>query len=222
MTDETTQQLGIWGWLTKSEQKLLLLAASVEAVPKGKVLFHEGEKGDRVGVLVTGRLLIVQPVAGHEDLVLHVVRPGELFGETLLAETSPVHEYRTETVEDSTVALIPTPLFSEIMKGNPLVASYLFRLALERKREAERRLLDVRYQTVEYRIRKLFREIMVAEGRQLMNGEIELPMRLSHRLIAQLCVTSRQSVTILLLNLKKQSIIRYNRHHMVVRQPGVL
>lgn len=222
MTDETIKQLGIWGWLTKSEQKRLLLAASAEAVPRGKVLFHEGEKGDRVGLLVAGRMLLVQPVAGHEDIVLHIVRPGELFAETLLTAASPVHEQRTESIEDSTVVFIPLALFSEIAQQNPLVAYYLFRLAQERMRRTDARLLELRYQPVEFRIRKLFREIMEAEGRRLMNGEIELPMRLSHRLIAQLCITSRQSVTIILLELKKKGILRYNRHHMVVRQPDLL
>ncbi len=219
---EMIQQLGIWGWLTKDERKQLLAAASVETVRRGKVLFHEGEKGDRVGLLAAGKLLLVQPVAKHEDVVLHVVRPGELFAETLLMATSSTHEYRTESFEDSTVVFIPVALFSEIAHQNPLVASYLFRLALERMRRTDTRLLELRYQTVEFRIRKMLREAMGAEGRRLKNGEVELAMRFSHRLIAQLCITSRQSVTIILLDLKKQGIIRYNRHHMVVRQPGVL
>lgn len=222
MTDETIRQLDIWGWLTKDERKLVSAAASVETVLRGKVLFHEGEKGDRVGLLTAGKLLLVKPVAGHEDVVLHIVRPGEVFGETLLAETSPVYEYRAETATEITVVFVPLSLFADIARQNPQVASQLFRSALRRMQQAERRLLDVRYQTVEFRIRKLLREIMETEGRLLKNGEIELPMRLPHRLVAQLCVTSRQSVTILLLELKKQGILRYNRHHMVVRQPGVL
>jgi CRP-like cAMP-binding protein len=222
MTDETIKQLDIWDWLTKVERKLLSAAASVETVPRGKVLFHEGEKGDRVGLLAVGKLLLVQPVAGHEDVVLHVVRPGEVFGETLLAEASPVYEYRAETATESTVVFVPLPLFSDIAQQNPLAAFQLLRLAMQRRQVAERRLLDVRYQTVEFRIRKLLREIMETEGRLLKNGEVELPMRLPHRLVAQLCVTSRQSVTIHLLDLKKQGILRYNHYHMVVRQPGML
>jgi CRP-like cAMP-binding protein len=222
MTDETIKQLDIWGWLKKDERKLLSKAASVETVPRGKVLFHEGEKGDRVGLLAAGKLLLVQPVAGHEDVVLHVVRPGEVFGETLLAQASPVYEYRAETATEITVVFVPLSLFADIARQNPQVAFQLLSMALQRRQVAEHRLLDVRYQTVEFRIRKLLREIMEAEGRLLKNGEIELPMRLPHRLVAQLCVTSRQSVTIHLLELKKQGILRYNRYHMVVRQPGVL
>lgn len=222
MTDETIKQLGIWDWLTKSERRALLEAASVETVRRGQVLFHEGEKGDWVGLLSAGRLLIVQPVVGQEDVVLHVVRPGELFAETLLTADVAVHEHRAESVEDSIVVFIPVALFSMIAQQNPLVANCLFRLAQERMKRTDARLLELRYQTVEYRIRKLLREVMEADGRQLKNGEIELSMRLPHRLVAQLCITSRQSVTITLLGLKKKGIIRYNRYHMVVRKPGIL
>jgi CRP-like cAMP-binding protein len=155
-------------------------------------------------------------------VVLHVVRPGEVFGETLLAETSPVYEYRAETATECTVVFVPLPLFADIAQQSPLAAFQLLRLAMQRRQVAERRLLDVRYQTVEFRIRKLLREIMETEGRLLKNGEIELPMRLPHRLVAQLCVTSRQSVTIHLLELKKQRILNYNRHHIIIRRPDLL
>jgi CRP-like cAMP-binding protein len=222
MNNEAIKQLDIYGLLTKDEQKLLSAAASVETVPRDKVLFHEGERGDRIGLLTAGKLLLVQPVAGYEDVVLHVLRPGEVFGETLLAEASPVYEYRAESATESTVVFVPLPLFADIARQNPEVAFLLLRMALQRRQVAERRLLDLRYQTVEFRIRKLLREIMETEGRPLKNGEIELPMRLPHRLIAQLCVTTRQSVTILLLELKKQRILNYNRHHVIIRRPDSL
>lgn len=76
MDNETIKQLDIWESLAESERERLLHEASVRVVPKDNILFHGGEKGDTVFVLLAGKVSLKQSTEGSEDLIIHVVRPG--------------------------------------------------------------------------------------------------------------------------------------------------
>lgn len=221
MVNETIKRLEFWNHLTEEQQRLLLLGAIVKVVSKENVLFHEGEKGNRIGILASGKLHFVQPVAGRSDAILHVAYPGEMFGETLLTHPG-IYEYRVETVEESTVVLIRLPDFLHILQQNPMVSWCFFYALVKRMRKAETRLIDIHYHTVEHRLRGVLRELMVKEGRSLLNGEVEITERLPHKLIAKLCVSTREYVSVVLNDLREQGIIKYDRWRMIIRRPDLL
>lgn len=152
MVNKEIKRLEFWNHLTEEQQRLLLLGAVVKVVPKENILFHEGEKGHRLGILVDGKLHFVQPVAGRSDTILHVAYPGEMFGETLLTH-SDTYEYRVEAVVESTVVLIRLPDILHILQQNPMVSWCFFYALVKRMRKAETRLIDIHYHTVEYRLR---------------------------------------------------------------------
>ena len=221
MDNETIKQLEIWSHLTKFEQKSLLHEAKVRLVPKSSVVFHETEKGNRVYVLVSGMVLLKHCTNSPEDLVIHLVRPGELFGESLLTN-SAAYGYRAETLEDSSIAFIPLVAFKEIFQKNAQVGWYFFHTQARRLQKTENKLIDFRYHRTEKRILALLKELMEEQGRRLVSGEWEITGRLTHLLIASLSLTSRQTVTIILNDLKRRGIISYNRHHIIIRRPDLL
>ena len=57
-------------------------------VSKGDVLFHEGEPGDRMYVILEGKVRISREIAGMGEEALAVLGPGEVFGEMALLDES--------------------------------------------------------------------------------------------------------------------------------------
>jgi CRP-like cAMP-binding protein len=62
------------------------LRASLKEKPfaKGDVLFHEGEPGDRLYVILEGKVKLGQTSNDGRESLLGVLGPGEMFGELSL------------------------------------------------------------------------------------------------------------------------------------------
>lgn len=221
MNKETLKQLVFWSAMTESEQESLSIATTVRIVPKGTILFHEKEKGGEVYLLITGNVLLKQSTGGREDMIIHMVNPGELFGETLISKPA-CYEYRAETMEHSKVALIPLAAFLEILQNNAKITFYFFQLMIDRLQKAESKFFDFRYHRTEKRIREVLRQIMMDKGHRLVSGEWEISGRLTHQLIGGLSLSSRQSVSFFLNHFKREGIIRYDRRRMIIHRPDLL
>ena len=67
------------------------LASYAKAVryPAHHVVFRKGDPGDGMMAVVSGRIKIRSYSADGKELVLNVIRPGELFGEIALLDAKP-------------------------------------------------------------------------------------------------------------------------------------
>lgn len=94
----------------------LLDEATVEVVtvPKGKVLFRQGEKGGGAYIVSDGAIGIYRE-AGDRKIPLATVRKGELFGEMAVIDNSP-RMATAFTLEESTLMVISADAMSDKMK----------------------------------------------------------------------------------------------------------
>ena len=63
--------------------------ASEETLPKGSVLFREGDVGDKLYLLLEGKVRISRNLGGMGEEALAIIGPGEAFGEMALIEDAP-------------------------------------------------------------------------------------------------------------------------------------
>ena len=64
----------------------LAAAAHLQLLPGREVLFHEGEEGGWVYLLVSGRVQLHRTTEEGREVVIKIVSPGELFAEAVLFE----------------------------------------------------------------------------------------------------------------------------------------
>lgn len=110
----------------------------------GKVLFNEGEAGDRAYLVETGRIDIHRVLDGHRRL-LGRVGPGGIFGEMALIDDKP--RMATALVaEDATCVVIKKSLFEEkLRKSDPFIVA-LLRIFVVGIRSVEQRIDDIQKQ----------------------------------------------------------------------------
>jgi CRP/FNR family transcriptional regulator, cyclic AMP receptor protein len=85
------------------ELTALGLTLRERALRRGQVLFHEGEVGEEMFIVVRGSIVISKPVKERVEQVLARMGPGDFFGEMSLFDRSP----RSATVQaDSDAALL--------------------------------------------------------------------------------------------------------------------
>jgi CRP/FNR family cyclic AMP-dependent transcriptional regulator len=76
------------GLAPRSLEQLLAITSEVR-FPVGKVLFRTGDPGDRLYVIVEGRVRISRDVPGMGEEALAVLGPGDAFGELALLDDAP-------------------------------------------------------------------------------------------------------------------------------------
>lgn len=101
-----------------------------ESYPKGHILFEEGEPGNKMYVLRSGRVQLTRKVRGEEK-ILCVLPPGEAFGEMALLLERPRSATAT-IVEDATVLVIDAATFEEMIQSNAAIAVRLLKTLARR------------------------------------------------------------------------------------------
>lgn len=102
---------------------------------KGTVLFREGERGEEMYVIQSGRVQVSMKVRGVEK-VLSVLQPGEFFGEMAILNGKP----RSATAvvsEDSKLLVIDSKTFEAMIRGNAEIALRMIKKLAARMQEAD-------------------------------------------------------------------------------------
>src|SRR5437762_5488817 len=106
--------------------------------PSGTVLFREGDRGQTMYVIRSGKVNICKRI-GESEITLAVLGPGEFFGEMALLESLPRSAGAT-VLEEALLIEVDQVSFETLLKKNSEVAMRLLRRLSSRLREADRQI----------------------------------------------------------------------------------
>ena len=109
--------------------------------PKGAVLFNEGDEGEDMFIIRSGKVAIRKRVP-HGDVVVAVLEKGDFFGEMALLERIP-RTAGAEMTEEGDLIVIGSDVFGDMVKNNPEIAVRMLRKYSLRLRETTRQLEEV-------------------------------------------------------------------------------
>ncbi|MEN7973721.1 MAG: Crp/Fnr family transcriptional regulator [Verrucomicrobiota bacterium] len=72
--------------LSKEHRRELADICNLQSVKKREYLFHEGEKGSSMFLLVDGNIQLHKNTEDGREVVIRVIKPGEVFAEVVLFE----------------------------------------------------------------------------------------------------------------------------------------
>lgn len=164
-------------------------------------------------VVGQGRLRLSRQTASDRYLTLGYYGPGEIVGERALVPEAE----KTELVatELSVVVRIPIDLLRTLLGQETSFAAGMVQLLASRRIDAERRLEDILTRSVEERISHLLADLAESHGVPHEHGTL-LAVRLTHQEIAAYVGSTRETVTVLLTDLKRRGAITFDRRHVVV------
>lgn len=102
--------------------------------PAGTVVFREGDSGQEMFVIQTGKVKIAKNIRGTEK-VLDTLEPGEFFGEMALINQKPRSATATVVAEAKLLVLDPGT-FDAMIRGNVEIAIRLIRTMAQRLQHA--------------------------------------------------------------------------------------
>jgi CRP-like cAMP-binding protein len=107
----------------------------------GHVLFNEGDEGDEMFIIQSGRVAIKKKVKDG-DATLAVLEKGDFFGEMAILERMP-RSASAEVLEAGDLIVIAGEVFGDMIKANPEIAVRMLRKYSIRLRETNRQLEQI-------------------------------------------------------------------------------
>ncbi|MDR4497400.1 MAG: cyclic nucleotide-binding domain-containing protein [Candidatus Scalindua sp.] len=110
-------------------------------IPKGTVLFKEGDKGDEMYLICSGEVKLTRKTPNGE-IILTVLGFGEFFGEMSVITNKP-RTINAETVTDCRLNIISKNVLETLVSSNPLVALSILKKMIFRLENAYDKIEDL-------------------------------------------------------------------------------
>jgi CRP-like cAMP-binding protein len=183
---------------------------------EGEVVCSQGDPGDALYGLVTGRVRISTGDADGREIFLNIMEPGDTFGEIALLDGG----VRTATA----VAMVPSELVAlrrdhlmDLLQREPQVALELLRLCGQRLRWTSGLLEDAVLLDASARLAKRLLSLGQLHGRRTARG---LTLRISQEALASFLGVTRQSVNQQLQDWRARGLVELGRGVVTVRDEG--
>lgn len=182
----------IFAALNEGEAAILLSKADSLLLKPRQSLFAQGEPGDRLYVVVSGKLKVTVQTSDGKEAVLSILSSGEILGEMALLDGKP-RSANVTAMEPCELLAICRDDFLSIAEARPKVLLQLMELLSSRLRATNHLLEDLRFLDLPSRLAKLLLQLLDKYGRTSSRG-VWLDMRLTQEELGQLVGASRESV----------------------------
>ena len=220
---DTLARAGIFQGVDPDAVAALINDMDTVDFPKGTTIFDEGEPGDRLYIIVEGKIKLARHAPDGRENLLSVMGPSDMFGELSIFDPGP----RTSSavcVTDVTCATMDSTMLREWIDNHPEISQQLLRMLARRLRRTNASLADLIFTDVPGRVAKTLLQLAnrfgVHEG-----GALRVNHDLTQEEIAQLVGASRETVNKALatfahrgwIRLEGKSVLIVNTEHLARR-----
>jgi CRP/FNR family cyclic AMP-dependent transcriptional regulator len=181
---------------------------------KGDVLFSEGEPGDRLYVITTGKIKIGQVSGDGRESLLAILGPGEMFGELSLFDPGPRTSGATAVTDASVIGLGHDQL-RPWLTGRPEVAEALLQALAQRLRRTNFTLSDLVFSDVPGRVARALIDLGEKFGEPTPEG-LNVTHDLTQEELAQLVGASRETVNKALADFVSRGWLRLESRSVLI------
>ncbi|SEL71536.1 CRP/FNR family transcriptional regulator, anaerobic regulatory protein [Aquimarina amphilecti] len=183
-------------------------------VNKGEVIEFISENKEKVYFLKNGTVKIVNR---DSDIAKYIVNKGNIFGELVLYDQEAANEQQAVALDDCVICSIEANQMTDLMNQHESLKNEIFKVYGLRIKKLERRLQDLLYKDSGTRIKEFILDYILDFGKS-NNDRIIAKNLLSHKDIAHLTNTSRQTVSNAMSTLRKNKIIDYNSQYISINK----
>ena len=160
----------------------------VRSYRKGSVIINEGDLGDTVYIILSGKVKVYVSDDELREMILDSRGPGEYVGEMAMSGGS--RSASVACLEDSTFAVLTRRTLSEFIRANADFAMSMILTLISRVRLATDLVKDLALRDVYERVARLLMQLVVEQP----DGTISVAERLSQAEIAKRVGASRDMV----------------------------
>jgi CRP/FNR family transcriptional regulator, cyclic AMP receptor protein len=205
---------GSGAFLSEDEWRTLEATGRSRRFRARQRLFREGEPGNYVIAIRTGRVKVSVQTRSGRELLLAVKEAGDLVGELSVIDGRP--RSATATALDPVDALVvPAPEFAEFIEGHPRIAVRLLRTLAAQIRDADRRSVDRDTGDITCRVARRLVDLAERLGEHRGSG-LEITLALSQDDLAAWVGATREATSRALGRLRAEGALTTGRQRIVL------
>lgn len=213
-TPELLKKVPFFSGLSDSDLNMVAGVMCEKTYTKGALFFLEGEPGEALFVIKSGRVKISKSTADGREQILHILKDGDIFAEVVLFDQGP-YPTTAEAVEDTTAWLLRNQDMEKLLQSHPLLAIKLLRVMSKRLRQSQLLIRDLALHDTYGRLAGLLIRFIRREGKRTTDGII-LDLELTRQEMASMIGTSRETVARILSRFQKDGILILDKQRIVI------
>lgn len=205
MVWEFLKNIPLFEQLSEPDLQLIGQLTVTRQYKKNMIIFMEGEPGEGFFYVKSGKVKIVQSVADGREYIMNILGPGEVFAEVLLFRHG---EYPATaiTLEDSTIGMIKNSDLEQAVRDHSSIALHLIKVLTQKLLNAQVKIRTLAFSDTYMRTGQILVKLAKQYGQETPKG-IKIDLAITRQELANLVGTSRETVTRVLSELKRQKII---------------
>ncbi len=187
---------------------------------RNEVIFHQGDPGDALYVIVHGAAKIVLPSPEGEEAIIATLRRGDFFGELALLDGEP-HSATATALEPTETLILPRDVFLDLLGREPDLRDALLKGLTGELRRLTGHVEELHFLDLAGRLAK--RLVGMARDQEPdASGTISLDWPYTQSDLAAMIGGTRQSVNKLLSVLVDEGQLEIDRDHLLIRDIDAL
>ena len=215
------ERINLFKDLESDELEEVDKVSTMRTMPKEKYIYFPEEPSKVVFLLKEGRVKIGSYSNDGKEIIKAILQPGEVFGELAITGEEKRRDFAQAMDNNVRICAIGVNEMLRIMNSNPRLSLGVTKMIGERLSKVERRLESLVFKDARERIIDFIKTNALERGKKV-GDELLLKHNLTHQDIANLTATSRQTVTIVLNDLREQELIYFDRKSILVHDINAL
>jgi len=208
-------ELPIFQELSKSEFSSICLNTTKKSLKKGSVLFRQGEYISNIYLIKTGKLKLVQTKEDGRELILSIIGPGEVLGETALFQKQELL-YSAVALENINFCCFTPKQFENLIKQNPTFALKIINYLASKLHSVLQQVGESSGVSVREKLLRLLFRLADEYGQKTTEGTI-IEFKITQQEMANMIGASRVMVAKALKELKESGIVGNRRSYYTLK-----
>ena len=188
---------------------------------KNEFVYFPNEQADSIYLVAHGKIKIGSFTDDGSEVIKSILVKGDIFGEMALAGEEQRSDFAQAIDEGTQICSIKMDELQTLMAENKPLSLKIYKIIGLRYKKLEKRLESMVFKDARTRVVDFLRDLAEERGKKV-GFEIMVHNDYTHKDIANLIGTSRQTVTTVLNQLKENNIINFNRRQFLIRDLDTL
>ena len=215
------EQIEFFNCLNENEKTYLAERSEIKVKGRYNYVYLADEPSSHLNILLKGTIKIGTHSNDGKEIIKSIIHPQAMFGEMSVMGQEKRVDFAKSMNSGVEYFTVDKKVFAQLMKSNSDMSAAFMSDIGKRLTRAETRLESLIFKDARSRIIDFLKDSLEKRGRQV-GFEVMFKHSLTQQDIANLTGTSRQTVTSVLNELKKENLIYFTRKSILVRDVAKL
>jgi len=183
---------------------------------KNEFVYFPNDRSTTIYLIANGRVKIGGYTQDGNEIVKSILGEGDLFGELALTGEEKRTDFAQTLDADTAICRMDMDHLQSLMYDNKPLNLKIYKIIGLRLKKLERRIESMVFKDARTRIVEFLKELAEEKGKKV-GFETMIRNHYTHKDIASLTATSRQTVTTILNELKEKNLINFDRRQILIR-----